>query len=455
AEIHTAGLIIAGTFWDILETLDLTLDRAEALAICRRLWLDHMVFETGVIAPQLVIDVLMADDDDGNILNGTPHDDAILSGFAAHGLEPPAFEWFAMQATPLPDTVDEIGPYPVSIEVASLSGSPVQSVTLTVSTDGGVSNIDLAETAPGTYEGSIPGQLAPAGVHYFYTATDALGHAQSYPEGAPDHPPLFLVGALETIFFEPVGSTAGGFSHSAAAGQDDWQRGTPNVQGTNPWDPLVASSPPYVWGNDLNPFGWNGDYPSDSHNALVLPPIDLSGRSNTKLRYRRWLTVERAPYDIARVVVEGTVIWQNPSTKDWIDTSWVEVTHDIAPWADGNPAVDIRFELETNGLVEFGGWNLDDFELLTVGPLSDPFDRGDCNSDGARDLADPIALLGHLYEGLSVPDCADACDADDDGALTLDDALSMLETFFLDGAPLPEPYPESGIDPTPDGLRCR
>ncbi|MBI4603836.1 MAG: hypothetical protein HY721_17920, partial [Planctomycetes bacterium] len=47
----------------------------------------------------------------------------------------------------------------------------------------------------------------------------------------------------------------------------------------------------------------------------------------------------------------------------------------------------------------------------------------------------------------------DAADADDDGRLTLSDAVATLGTLFLGQPPLPPPGPGgSGPDPTPDEL---
>ncbi len=82
-----------------------------------------------------------------------------------------------------------------------------------------------------------------------------------------------------------------------------------------------------------------------------------------------------------------------------------------------------------------------------------PFRRGDCNADGAINLADAIAGLGALFGGDS-PSCDDACDTNDDGAHDIADAISLLSFLFSSGpAPL-APHPDCGEDPTQDGLNC-
>lgn len=73
------------------------------------------------------------------------------------------------------------------------------------------------------------------------------------------------------------------------------------------------------------------------------------------------------------------------------------------------------------------------------------FDRGDCNTDGSFDVADPTFELTFLFGGGTAPMCEDACDANDDGGMDLADAVSMLGALFS-GGPLP---PGSG-ECTPD-----
>jgi len=82
------------------------------------------------------------------------------------------------------------------------------------------------------------------------------------------------------------------------------------------------------------------------------------------------------------------------------------------------------------------------------------FRRGDSNGDGTLDLSDPVHELGFLFLGGSPPRCFDAADADDDGELAITDAIYVLGHLFLGSPAPPEPYPEAGTDPTPDGLHC-
>ena len=71
-------------------------------------------------------------------------------------------------------------------------------------------------------------------------------------------------------------------------------------------------------------------------------------------------------------------------------------------------------------------------------PSALEFRRGDANHDRRVDLSDVIYLLDHLFRGRTAPDCFDAADADDDGTLSLSDALAIISGLFGAGAGVPD-----------------
>lgn len=79
--------------------------------------------------------------------------------------------------------------------------------------------------------------------------------------------------------------------------------------------------------------------------------------------------------------------------------------------------------------------------------------RGDANGDSAVDLADAIRILDTLFGGSTAPVCEDAGDTNDDGAFEISDAIMLLSALFSGGA-ISAPYPDCGVDPTPDLLPC-
>lgn len=80
------------------------------------------------------------------------------------------------------------------------------------------------------------------------------------------------------------------------------------------------------------------------------------------------------------------------------------------------------------------------------------FIRGDTNSDGAVDVADPVFNLA--YQFLSGPStCLDAQDSNDDGTVDISDPVYNLSFLFVSGPAIPAPN-VCGADPTPDTLEC-
>lgn len=82
------------------------------------------------------------------------------------------------------------------------------------------------------------------------------------------------------------------------------------------------------------------------------------------------------------------------------------------------------------------------------------FVRGDTNNDNSVDVADVINALGYLFGGASNLTCEDAADCNDDGALDVADPISLLNGLFSGGPPPNAPYPDCGIDLTPDPIPC-
>lgn len=99
----------------------------------------------------------------------------------------------------------------------------------------------------------------------------------------------------------------------------------------------------------------------------------------------------------------------------------------------------------------------DHFPLkVTLDLSSEVFVRGDADRDARTGDKDALAILASLFEGGPLA-CEDAADVDDDGRITLTDAVHLLTHLHRQGLPPPFPGPRlPGLDPTPDALLdCR
>ena len=82
---------------------------------------------------------------------------------------------------------------------------------------------------------------------------------------------------------------------------------------------------------------------------------------------------------------------------------------------------------------------------------------GGAGHDARVEVADPIYLFKSLNDATQFPlSCRDAADANDDGIVNTVDGDLLLNLIFI-GAPVPPPpFPEQGVDPTPDDpLDCQ
>ncbi|MCA9813336.1 MAG: dockerin type I repeat-containing protein [Nitrosarchaeum sp.] len=80
------------------------------------------------------------------------------------------------------------------------------------------------------------------------------------------------------------------------------------------------------------------------------------------------------------------------------------------------------------------------------------FVRGDANFDGTVNLADSSFILAFIA-GNRNANCLDALDVNDDGQISQDDSVYLIDFLFNGGAAIPEPT-QLGFDPTQDNLRC-
>src|SRR3569623_2767186 len=83
-EIHHTGLSFGGTWWDLRKALIAQYGMDDGVALTEKLWVGAL--RRSVDIPSSLIEALAADDDDGALSNGTPHECLIRDAFGRHGL---------------------------------------------------------------------------------------------------------------------------------------------------------------------------------------------------------------------------------------------------------------------------------------------------------------------------------------------------------------------------------
>ncbi|RMG25031.1 MAG: hypothetical protein D6732_22975, partial [Methanobacteriota archaeon] len=242
-EPHNDGLVIGGAFWDL--RVATSLETMQQLSHFAK-WGTPDDPNTGIAFSEWFVEVLVADDDDGDISNGTPHFNEINQAFNNHGIGSTLFVLLSFNHTQLDDTQDTLNSYPVVFELSGIV--PPDSIMVHYSNDNFQTTIDLptTEISANTYQADIPAQSAGTIVRYYMTAHDPLsGTYLRFPTTGSYG---FLVGFEEILSDElenESGWIVGAPDDNATTGV--WDRDDPEP--TYVGNTLVQS------GNDHSPSG--------------------------------------------------------------------------------------------------------------------------------------------------------------------------------------------------------
>lgn len=375
---HHDGLIWGGAFWDLRKALIATLGTDAGIVTADRIFTDSLRFDPSM--EDGFWDVLLAADDDGNLSNGGPFECEVVAAFGAHGLGPG--DGLTIVHEPLGVQRPDVAPR-IRAHVAAAFPRCGSSALVAADVEWRLEGEDawrntplVADLVPGWRVATLPPAPEGSVIEYRVRAFDAAERLATSPARHADVAPFRVpVDDRRIVFFDDF-ETDRGWTHELVEGNDivgadDWQRGLPMGRGG---DPFRAFSGTHVWGNDLGADPFNGRYQPNVHNRLESPTIDCRRCVGARLTFRRWLGVQERPVDgegdRASVWVNGRRIWSSPSDRRLRDGEWRLEDFDISDVADGR-RIRIRFELETDGGVHLGGWNLDDVTVSSTG-LSAP-----------------------------------------------------------------------------------
>lgn len=387
-EIHKTGIIFGSAMWDLRKALIASMGEAAAIPLANRLY--YAAVQRASDIPTSLVEVIAADDDDGNLSNGTPHECMILQEFGKHGLRAVS----GISVTP--GAVVAGAERKAQVTIALLGRSPrcaSDAVTsVEVSWRPGASNVPAAGkvaavpgTTPEMWKAEIPVPTSDA-MTYSAVVTFANTVKLNLPDNYADTNYQLYEGTTVPLLCANMDQnplTAGW------TGSTGWAWGIPSAVGSN--DPRGAYSGSNVLATVLN-----GDYSPASTYTLTLPTIDVGNYSDVRLQYRRWLSVEDSQYDKATISANGSVIWTNP-TEAMGEASALHNTdrewrfHDLAlsPKFRGHELT-LSFGLTTDEGLELGGWAIDDL-CIVANPTSvcgdgnvtgsEQCDSADANSD--------------------------------------------------------------------------
>jgi len=361
-EIHKTGIIFGGTFWDLRKTLIEQYGQIAGAARTQKLYLAAL--RRSVSIPTSMIETLAADDDDGNLANGTPNECAIRDAFGRHGLRtatgtilaPGALQQNALATV-------------VRVDLSGLSdhcnGDGIDSVTLHWKPS--FTGVPKAGSAPmeavnnTRYWAQMP--LAVEGdIYYSAKVKFKDGSVLTLADNLAD--PFYTIyqGTTVPLYctdFESVDPFSEGWTTGTADAQPspwEWGAATPGAT-----DPAFAFSGTNILGMKLG-----GDYGASQYSFVKLPPIDIGHFSDVRLQYRRWLAVEDSEFDKARVIVNNKQAWVNfsaangnSSSTHHIDREWRFNDVSVSGYTFGH-TLDLGWDLNTDEGLQLGGWHIDD-----------------------------------------------------------------------------------------------
>ncbi|MBA3460598.1 MAG: hypothetical protein H0T46_11585 [Deltaproteobacteria bacterium] len=397
-EVHDDGEIVGGAMWTLKKAFVAQYGAEVGNAKARKVF--YGALQRSVDIPTTFAEVLVADDDDGNISNGTPNMCLINNAFGTHGLAdpqvtlgltPPARDNFTISMTINPPAGSEACANAATVQTAEVEWKKRDGQTTKIVLDG----------AGTSYTGVIPTQPAGTIVEYKVSVKLSDGSAISYPHNEADEFYQFYVGDVEKLWCADFENGADDWTHGALpANRDEWEVGRPmGLAG----DPKSAHGGQNVFGVDLT---LDGMYRRNAQLWAESPEIDLQGKTNVRLQYYRWLGVEDGFFDNARVMANGAKVWSNYASptetmngKDHADKEWRFHDIDLAAQA-ASGKVRLRFELDSDPGLNLGGWTLDDVCIVAAAPAptcgNGNLDEGEACDDGNIDDGDACAATCDL-----------------------------------------------------------
>ncbi|WP_255215831.1 DUF4215 domain-containing protein [Pseudenhygromyxa sp. WMMC2535] len=384
-EIHAAGRIIGGALWDLRKSLIAKYGQAAGMAATDHIWLQSIRRATDM--PSMYTEALIANDDDGNLQNGTPDLCEINAAFGAHGLLEIPEGGLAITSQFQADNS-----FSVTVEAntelfqqcgSSLEGAQLRYRVRPESGGSGtmVTEIDMQAAGEGTYVGQIPSQPDGTVIQY-QLEIEWGGTALSRPAnlGYPWY---------ETYFGDVTEIWCSGFEDGGEGwtlGQD-WDIGVPGGAGG---DPDAAYTGQQVAGMVLDSPGIYGTWIASE---LVSPVIDVSGFDSVRLQYQRWLNIEDGFWDQAMILANGLPAWGNFASTDGVaatvhhtDQEWAFHDVDLSDFVDANGEMQLRFTHASDGGLEFGGWNIDGLCIVGIGDVPDPTGGDEGEDEGSGNL---------------------------------------------------------------------
>lgn len=193
ASPHCLGLLLGSALWDLRTGLITSLgDTARAVGRA-----DSLFHFMRAAKPQdfdaCLVQLILQDDDDLDLSNGTPHLETIAAAFARHNIGD--FSVHALHTVP-PDIEDTTATTPIDVAIRSIYPPAPGGVRIHYAL-GDLERTCAMTLVPGSdrvYRWELPPQPAGTTLRYYITAEDIHGGHTTVPAGAPEAQLAVMIG---------------------------------------------------------------------------------------------------------------------------------------------------------------------------------------------------------------------------------------------------------------------
>lgn len=392
-EVHADGEIIAGCWWDtylgfnnmgqMMDLFKYTYDGAP----------DGASGTEGIIYTDVLLETLMADDNDGNIYNGTPNDQIIVDAFALHGISllsnANIIHTQVMMSAPNNDITIN-----ASIALTYAWALSNAKALYKLNNTNIWNSIPLTSTGGTTYIGQIPAQPAGTLIAYYILLEDTYGKQSGITPMAANlsqnaNVPYFILNGFEFMGIEDFDANTGFWqtgdpSDNATTGM--WEIDEPTGSFSDPMDPstIVQTDEDHTpgFGNEECAFTGNAGFldgigtndVDEGHTTLFSPFYDLTSYTNPVFTYYRWYTNNPPSgaepnadwWDV--LVTDDGVNWQYVENTLTSDKSWRRVAFRVNDYVNLTSQVRVKFIASDSANGALSGGSLveaavDDFSL--------------------------------------------------------------------------------------------
>lgn len=345
---HHDGLILAGALWDLRQRV--------GTAVARRLlhrarWGRPDDLHTGRAFADWLLELLLVDDDDGDLGNGTPHGAAILAAFAGRGIA--IGELFAPAFHHDPPGIASAAPRATTIAFQlGRAGLPLDSVGIEVVHEGSADAqwMPARREAEDHYRVDLPVLVPGQFLHYAIVARDRIsGKRLRFPEEGDGYPLAagYTLRHLDDLR-SPGGWVAGDPDDDATAG--GWEWGTPEAtaNGGQPGgDHTSGAGACFVTGASAGQGSEHHDL-DGGRTTLYSPVYESSSGEAVLLAFYLWFSNDRgggAEGDAFAVAVRdgNTGVWRPLTERTRSTRGWERILLPLPAEAGRTGALQFRF----------------------------------------------------------------------------------------------------------------